>query len=77
MPTYFIHIRDRDAFYADEEGVEASSIEEIEPHIRRVVSELVEDEEGWAVDDARVVEVTNEAGHMVLSVPFASMIWRN
>lgn len=74
MSRFFIHIRDRDKFFVDSEGIEAESPEQIQPHIEQTVRDIVGDEGGWTLDDPRAVEVADQTGHVVLAIPFRAII---
>lgn len=74
MSRFFIHVRDRDAFFADTEGVEAANQHLIRPFVEQTVREIVRDGGGWTAGDRRAVEVTDETGATILDIPFRAIM---
>lgn len=72
MPKFFIHVRDPEVLYEDPEGVTVGVLDELRPHIEEVVAELIESEGPFVIDHARVVEVTDESGQVILSAPMTT-----
>ena len=71
MPKYFFHVRDHDALIADQEGIELSGLEAVLEECRRIVREVL-DEEQWRDDltAGRRFEIVDELGRVVVTVPF-------
>ena len=71
MPKYFFHVRDHDALIADQEGIELSGPEAVLEECRRIVREVL-DEEQWRDDltAGRRFEIVDELGRVVVTVPF-------
>jgi hypothetical protein len=72
MPRYFLSIRHRDRLYRDEEGEEAPSDLEITVRARETARDLIETP-SYAIPDWLdcTLEVTDETGRTVLTLPFA------
>jgi hypothetical protein len=75
MPRYFLHLRFRDGadgLAVDEEGDELSDEAALRQHVLETASDLMQTRMGavrnWA---ACTFEVTDEAGHLVLTLPFS------
>ena len=71
MPKYFFHVRDHDALIEDQEGIELPGLEAVLEECRRIVQEVL-DEEQWRDDltAGRAFEIVDELGRVVLTVPF-------
>ena len=46
MPKYFFHVRDHDALIADQEGIELPGLEAVLEECRRIVREVLDEEQG-------------------------------
>ena len=71
MPRFFFHIRDHERRLTDEEGMELNDLKEVMHEIKREISSMLEDAERDGDDIAhQVLEVYDEDGHLLASVPF-------
>lgn len=74
----FIHVRDGDKLYgADNRGVSTSDVGSMLPLIRQTVREIIDDEGGPAINEARLIEVVDQAGALLLTMPFVSAYARH
>ena len=71
MPTYNFNIRCHDRLFPDDEGEEAGSQEEARRRALETAHDLMKTSSSVILDWlACTVEVTDESGRTVLSVPF-------
>ncbi len=78
VPRYFLHLRYRDGIdglAVDEEGDEVASPAELREHVEQTARDLMRGARLGAIPDWRtcVFEVTDEAGELVLTLPFAEI----
>jgi hypothetical protein len=78
VPRYFLHLRFRDGIDGlaiDEEGDELPTEDALREHVRETARDLMQTRIGvvrnWA---DRSFEVTDEAGHLVLTFPFTDAV---
>lgn len=73
---YFLHLRHRDRFYADEEGDELPDETAVRPHALRTASDLIRFNRTDLIRDwfDCTFEITDEAGRVVLTMPFGDVV---
>lgn len=75
MPLYFFHVRSAGGFIRDDEGIELPSLAQVRFEAREGAKGLLKE----AIDndepvDGQAFEVTDAAGHLVLTYPFRDAI---
>ena len=71
MPKLFINFRRGDLIWGDGTGgVNVRDISVMLPHIQQTVREIIDGEGGPSMEEARVVEVADHRGNVVLVLPF-------
>jgi hypothetical protein len=78
VPRYFLHLRYRngtDGLAVDEEGDEVSDPSLLRDHVEATARDLMRHARLAAIPDWRTCtfEVTDEAGQLVLTVPFSQV----
>jgi hypothetical protein len=75
MPRYFLHIHNAHGKAEDEEGIEASSLSEAsEIAITGIRDLLAAEVRNGAINFAGRLDIANEAGKVLLSIPFADAV---
>lgn len=73
VPQFYIHIKDGERGYgADGRGVEARNLAAMLPLVRATVRDIVDDEGGPSMSEARVVEILDDRGEVVLTLSFVT-----
>lgn len=71
MPRFFIHVRDGERLYGDDnKGIAAPDLSALLPHIRRTVREIIDGEGGPSMNEMRAVEIIDKSGAVVLTLSF-------
>jgi hypothetical protein len=73
MPMYYLHIRNGDQLERDPDGTELPDIDAALAEARKVARELAA--EIPAYDGSTVIEIADEDGQALLTVPFSDAIW--
>ncbi len=69
MPRYYFHVRNGPSVDQDHDGMDLPDLEAAHAEALRTASELLGEVPGFGPQT--MIEVTDEAGRMVLTVPFS------
>jgi hypothetical protein len=72
MPLYYCHIRNRDELEVDPDGTELPDIDAALTEALKVARELTAEIPGY--DGSTVIEIADEDGRTVLTLPFSDAL---
>jgi hypothetical protein len=71
VPRFFLHLRDSTDELLDREGVDLPDLEAIREHVARTARDVIAGDVRTGIIDLRYrIDVENEAGEIVYTLPF-------